>query len=134
MKDQNTLTDEDFSKVPANRLFQFTLISSTKKRAEISMPLAETYLQEGGVVHGGVISSLADTAAVYTLYPYLTENQSMTSIEFKMNFLSPALFENGDLLAQANLVKRGRKVALCDVEVYQKEKLVAKGLFSYLLF
>ena len=41
----------------------------------------------------------------------------MTSIEFKMNFLSPALFENGDLLAKANLVKRGRKVALCDVEV-----------------
>ena len=134
MKDQNTLTDEDFSKVPANRLFQFTLISSTKKRAEISMPLNETYLQEGGVVHGGVISSLADTAAVYTLYPYLTENQSMTSIEFKINFLSPALFENGDLLAHANVVKRGRKVALCDVEVYQKEKLVAKGLFSYLLF
>ena len=134
MKDQNTLTDENFSKVPVNRLFQFTLISSTKKRAEISMPLNETYLQEGGVVHGGVISSLADTAAVYTLYPYLTENQSMTSIEFKMNFLSPALFENGDLLAHANVVKRGRKVALCDVEVYQKEKLVAKGLFSYLLF
>ncbi len=98
------------------------------------MPLAETYLQEGGVVHGGVISSLADTAAVYTLYPYLTENQSMTSIEFKMNFLSPALCENGDLLAKANLVKRGRKVALCDVEVYQKEKLVAKGLFHIYCF
>ncbi len=98
------------------------------------MPLDKTYLQEGGVVHGGIISTLADTAAVYTVHPYLNENQSMTSIEFKMNFLSPALFENGDLLAKANLVKRGRKVALCDVEVYQKEKLVAKGLFSYLLF
>ena len=98
------------------------------------MPLDKTYLQEGGLVHGGIISTLADTAAVYTLHPYLTENQSMTSIEFKMNFLSPALLENGDLLARAYLVKRGRKVALCDVEVYQKEKLVAKGLFSYLLF
>ncbi len=79
------------------------------------MPLDKTYLQEGGVVHGGIISTLADTAAVYTLHPYLTENQSMISIEFKMNFLSPVLIENGDLLAQANLVKRGRKVALCDV-------------------
>ena len=56
MKDQNILTQEDFSRVPANRLFQFKLIYSTKKRAEISMPLAETYLQEGGVVHGGVIN------------------------------------------------------------------------------
>ena len=98
------------------------------------MPLDKTYLQEGGVVHGGIISTLADTAAVYTVHPYLNENQSMTSIEFKMNFLSPVLIENGDLLARARLVKRGRKVALCDVEVFQKEKLVAKGLFSYLLF
>ena len=128
------MTDENFSKVPANRLFEFSLITSSDKQAEISMPLDKTYLQEGGVVHGGIISTLADTAAVYTLHPYLTENQSMTSIEFKMNFLSPVLIENGDLLARARLVKRGRKVALCDVEVFQKEKLVAKGLFSYLLF
>jgi len=128
------MTDEFFSKAPANRLFRFSLIASSDKRAEISMALDKTYLQEGGVVHGGIISTLADTAAVYTLHPYLTENQSMTSIEFKMNFLSPVLIENGDLLAQANLVKRGRKVALCDVEIYQKEKLVAKGLFTYLIF
>ncbi len=128
------MTDENFSKVPANNLFKFSLIASSDKQAEISMPLDKTYLQEGGVVHGGIISTLADTAAVYTLHPYLTENQSMASIEFKMNFLSPVLIENGDLLARARLVKRGRKVALCDVEVFQKEKLVAKGLFSYLLF
>lgn len=128
------MTDENFSKVRANRLFKFSLIASSDKQAEISMPLDKTYLQEGGVVHGGIISTLADTAAVYTLHPYLDENQSMTSIEFKMNFLSPVLIENGDLLARARLVKRGRKVALCDVEVFQKEKLVAKGLFSYLLF
>ncbi len=128
------MTDENFSKVPANRLFKFSLIVSSDQQAEISMPLDKTYLQEGGVVHGGIISTLADTAAVYTLHPYLNENQSMTSIEFKMNFLSPVLIENGDLLARARLVKRGRKVALCDVEVFQKEKLVAKGLFSYLLF
>ena len=98
------------------------------------MPLEEDYLQEGGLVHGGIISTLADTAAVYMLYPYLSENQSMTSIEFKINFLNPALLENGDLLARSNLVKRGKKVALCDVEVHQKEKLIAKGLFTYLLF
>jgi len=128
------MTDKKFSEVSANRLFKFTLIASSDRQAEISMPLDNTYLQEGGVVHGGIISSLADTAAVYTLHPYLTDNQSMTSIEFKMNFLSPVLIENGDLLAQANLVKRGRKVALCDVEIYQKEKLVAKGLFTYLIF
>ena len=96
------MTDENFSKVPANRLFKFSLIASSDKQAEISMPLDKTYLQEGGVVHGGIISTLADTAAVYTLHPYLTENQSMASIEFKMNFLSPVLIENGALLARGS--------------------------------
>ena len=47
--------------------------------------------KEGGVVHGGIISTLADSAAVYTLHPYLTEKQSMASIQVKMNFLSPVL-------------------------------------------
>ena len=40
---------KDFSEIPANRLFNFTLISSSEKRAEISMPLEEDYLQEGSV-------------------------------------------------------------------------------------
>lgn len=98
------------------------------------MPLEERYLQEGRVVHGGIIATLADSAAVQVLYPRLNENQSMTSIEFKINFLSPALLENGSLTAKANLVKRGKRIALCDVEVFQKDKLIAKGLFTYMLY
>ena len=97
------------------------------------MPLDKTYLQEGGVVHGGIISTLADTAAVYTVHPYLNENQSMTSIEFKINFLSPALFENGDLLAKANLVKRGRKVALCDVRSSRKKSLWRRDFLFFIV-
>ena len=120
--------------IPANRFFGFSLVSSSDGQAEITIPLKPSYLQEGGVVHSGIISALADTAAVYALYPGLPDDQTMTSIEFKMNFLSPALLNSGNLRALARQVKRGKKVGLCEVDVFQREKLIAKGLFTYLLF
>ena len=56
----------------------------------------------------------------------------MTSIEFKLNFLSPARPGGERLTARALVVRRGRRVGVCDVEVVQGDKLVAKGLFTYL--
>jgi len=98
------------------------------------MPMKAAYVQEEGIVHGGIISTLADTAAVYAILPALPESKGMTSIEFKVNFLRPVRVDTGDLLARANLVKRGRTIALVEVDVLQQEQLVAKGLFTYLMF
>lgn len=124
----------DFEKVPVNRFFKYRLISRSDTYAEIALPLRPGFLQEEGVVQGGILCALADTTAVYLLYPDLSETRTMTSIEFKMNFLRPALLKNGELRACSTLVKKGRKVALCEVEVFQKKKLLAKGMFTYLLF
>ena len=124
----------DFDEVPANRFFGLKVRSRGEGSAELSMPLNESYGQEGGVVHGGIISTLADTAAVYAVYPDLADSETMTSIEFKVNFLRPALADGGDLVACSKLVKRGKRVALCEVEVSQDGKAVAKGLFTYLIF
>ena len=79
------------------------------------------------------MATLADTCAAYLLYPKIPDGWSMTSIEFKMNFLRPAALDAGDLLSRASLVKFGRTVALCDVEVFQADSLIAKGLFTYLM-
>jgi uncharacterized protein (TIGR00369 family) len=68
------------------------------------------HTQEYGVVHRGILSALADTAAVYTVHPFLSKAQRMTSIEFKINFLSGATPDRGDVVANAGLVRRGRTV------------------------
>ena len=91
-------------------------------------------IQETGVVHGGFLSALADTAAVYVFHPYLPDGESMASIEFKMNFLRPARVERGPLVARSTVLRRGRKVGVCDVEVTQASVVIAKGLFTYLFF
>ncbi len=96
-------------------------------------PKAEL-LQEEGIIHGAIVAALADTAAVYTFHPDLPADVTMTSIEFKLNFLSPALGDGGTLTARSSVVRKGKKIGVCDVEVTQGERLVAKGLFTYLFF
>ena len=76
--------------------------------------------------------SWGHTAAVYALRPGLPSGHIMTSIEFKLNFLSPARADKGTLVARARVVRQGRRVGVCDVDVEQAGVVVAKGLFTYL--
>lgn len=118
---------------PIIRLFAYQAGARSDDHAELSLPLREEFLQIDRKVHGGVLATLADTTAAYLLHPRVPDGWSMTSIEFKMNFLRPAVLDAGDLLSRASLVKFGRTVALCDVEVFQADSLIAKGLFTYLM-
>jgi uncharacterized protein (TIGR00369 family) len=130
MKDR----DQKFLDVPANRYLGFQLISLSAGGARISMEVMQEQLQETGVLHGGIISALADTAAVYALYPDLEPTRTMTSIEFKINFLNAALPGKGTVTAESKVLKRGKRTGVCEVEVSQAGKLVAKGIFTYLFF
>jgi len=40
----------------------------------------------------------------------------------------------GTLTAESKVLKRGKRTGVCEVEVTQAGKLVAKGIFTYLFF
>lgn len=102
-------------------------------RAEVTLEPREKDLQVDGVVHGGVIATLADTAGVYAIYPDLDDAHTITSIEFKLNFLRAVTVAGGTITARARALKVGRSVATSEVDVLQAGELVAKGLFTYLV-
>ena len=122
-----------FASVPINEFLGFKLESNDPKTACVSFMPERRHTQEYGVVHGGILSALADTAAVYTVHPTLGKEQRMTSIEFKINFLSGATPERGDVVANARLVRRGKTVAVVHVDLHQQDVLVATGLFTYII-
>jgi len=122
----------DFDRTPINRYLGFRLVACASGTATVEMEVRPEHVQEEGVLHGGILSALADTAAVYALLPDLAPERMMTSIEFKMNFLRPAKPGNGVLQATSRVVRRGRTLAVCDVDVLQAAVQVATGTFTYL--
>ncbi|MFH1349541.1 MAG: PaaI family thioesterase [Pseudomonadota bacterium] len=123
-----------FYRIPVNRHLKFELVSRSPEEAVVSMEVLPEFIQETGVLHGGLIGTLADTAAVHLFEPDLPEGKTISCIEFKINFLSPAVQGGGSVVARSRLIRRGNRVGVADVLVVQEDRLVAKGTFTYLFF
>jgi uncharacterized protein (TIGR00369 family) len=92
--------------------------------AEILLDIREHHCQQHGFVHGGVISYLADSALAFAGGSVLGDS---LTLEFKINFLKPAMGLR--LAARARVSGNGRSQAVCRCDVFtddgQAEKLCA---------
>jgi uncharacterized protein (TIGR00369 family) len=72
--------------------------------------------QQHGFFHAGITSTIADTAGGYAAYSLMPAGASVLTTEFKINLLAPA---DGELLrARGRVVKPGRTLTVCDVDVF----------------
>ena len=122
-----------FDTVPVNGHLGFALRSHDATGAEVAFTPRPEHGQEYGVVHGAVLSALADTAAVYAILPGLAADERMTSIEFKVNFLAAARPDGGEIVGRSAMVRRGRTVAVVQADVRQGKTHVLTGLFTYIV-
>lgn len=110
------------------------LVSLEPDRAELLLPFSAPLITIGDTVHGGAISSLIDTAAMAASWSTETppENLRGTTVSLGVSFTTAA--RSTDLTARARVVRRGRNLCTCDVDVTDAAgELVAKGLVTYKL-
>lgn len=122
-----------FAATPCNQLFGFRLRNRSAEQVEIELPVRAEFLQEEGVVQGGILTALADTAAVWLLWPYLPADRVMTGTDASMHFLAAAVGGGAPLVATAVPLRIGRTIAVCESTIRQGDRLVAKGTFSFLV-
>ncbi|WP_138159962.1 PaaI family thioesterase [Peptoniphilus catoniae] len=95
---------------------------------KVEVDLVEDHFNPVGSVHGGLIFSLADIAAGSASVSYGTGTATVAS---NLNFVSAAV-NSHRIIAEAKVIKRGKKILVIDVKVYDdKEKLLATGTFTY---
>lgn len=88
-----------------------------------------------GTVHGGVLSTLLDTAAACSVHTTLEVGQAYTSLDLTVKFLRPATTESGRLRATGRIVSRGRRTALAEAQVADAEgRLIAHATSSCMIF
>lgn len=115
----------------------FTLLSMKIKSLAwgsslLEMEIQEKHLQPFGAVHGGAIASLVDAAAFWASFTQVEEGKGLTTVEVKINYLSPA--QNGKLFAFGKCIKMGKTIALGEVFVRDdKERLIAHGTSTLMI-
>jgi len=117
---------------PYYRLLKMEILEIRKGKSVIQMPFRKNLTHPYGIVHGGAIASLADSAVAMALIGLVKPNDRITTIEFKINFFTSV--SQGKLTAQAKIIYKGTKTAVGDVEVRNEAgKLVAKVIATYMI-
>jgi uncharacterized protein (TIGR00369 family) len=70
-----------------------------------------------GVVHGGLVCTLADSVAGCAVHTTLEAGDAYTSIDITVQYLRPVTSDSGVLRATGRVTKRGRRVAFATAEV-----------------
>jgi len=86
------------------------------------------------IINGGTLMALADVAVYMAIFGRIGIVPLAVTNELKMNFLRPAI--GGDVLAKAEVMKLGRRVAYATADVFmdgEPERVVAHATASYLL-
>lgn len=81
---------------------------------ELELPFREDLTQQNGFLHAGVVSMMMDNACGYAANTLLPADMDVLTIEFKANFLSPAVGER--LIARGVVAKAGRTITVANGE------------------
>ncbi len=102
-----------------------------KDGVTVECPANASLLNNTGVMHGGVIASIADEAVWYALLEYYGRRECTTT-ELKVNYLRP--IPPGRTTARAHLVRSGRTLCVGRVDIFDtRRRLAAVAVVTYIL-
>jgi len=118
--------------VPFNRYLGIVGESAACGRAVLRLPVRHDHLGDPHrpALHGGVLSSLIDTAGGVAAWSALGPNESVSTVDLRVDYLEPAGL-GAPLRAEAELVRKGNRVCHVRVAVTQEGVLVAEGRGVY---
>jgi len=111
---------------PYPRHLRMQLVSISFDQAEVKLKTEQCHLQPFGIVHGGVLATLIDTATFWSVFLRLPEDAGLVNIDLKLNYLKS--ISTGIMTAQGRCIRAGRTINYAEASIKDKEgNLVAHG-------
>jgi len=117
--------------VPFFRLLAIEVVEVTTGNATLSLEVRKELTQNHGVVHGGAIASLIDSAMAFAIIPLLAPRERVTTVDLTISYLRP--LTKGRATATARVVKSGKRLFVVTADVLDNDgKLAATALSTYI--
>ena len=89
---------------PFERLLHITIIEAREGHATLTMPFIIDFAQGGGLMHGGALIGLADTAVVMAIKSLIPPHTHFATVSLETRFLHPV--KKGIVTAKARVTDR----------------------------
>ena len=122
---------EAFASVPYAKLLGLELGEMRSGEANLHLDIRDELKQNQGVVHGGAVASLIDTAAAFAIVTRLESGERVTTTDLTIHYLRP--ITSGRITATARIVRGGRRLFVISVEVTNSQRvIVATAVSGYI--
>ncbi|HET9847461.1 MAG TPA: alpha/beta fold hydrolase [Candidatus Dormibacteraeota bacterium] len=113
---------------PFFQLLGMRFIAVSDGSATLEMPATASQYNPNNVVHGGAITSLADSAMGLAVFSTCAAGESFTTAELHINFLKAATVESGTLRSVGRVIQRGQQIVVAEADVVdQQNQLLARA-------
>jgi acyl-CoA thioesterase len=119
-----------FQAPPIWNLLGIEVVETRDGYAKLIMPFSEKLTQAYGIVHGGAVFTLADSAVAVSVASLVKPNRKFVTVEMKINFLEP--IREGIIEATAVVLRKGR-IMPAEVDIINNQELVAKAIATYII-
>ncbi len=119
------LTEFMHGTMPLTTVLGFEALAASPEEVSVRAAWDPSRCTSGGLLHGGVLMTLADTAGAWCAFLNIPPGAGTTTIESKTNFLRAV--RSGHVVATARRLHAGRTIVVIETELRDDDaKLVAK--------
>lgn len=98
-------------------------------KCKCSLEVTDDHFHPGGVVHGGIAFSLADSSMAMALISTLDPGYGASTIESKISYLEAV--REGVMVSEARIIRRGKRIAFMEAQVTRDGQLVATATATF---
>lgn len=121
---------ETFKRVPYTVLLGLEFVRAERGAATFALDVREELTRMGGILHGGAVVSLLDTAAAFAVHTVIEPDARTVTVDLTVHFLRPA--SGGRIEAEARVLRRGRRVCILSVEARDGgAEIIATSTMTY---
>jgi uncharacterized protein (TIGR00369 family) len=118
MDEQSELTDSLREQLQGTAFYRWAgieLVDASPGHAEVAFEAGPEHVNLQGLVHGGMLATLADTAMGLAVRTALGAGRRQVTVQLSMEFLTPG--KQGRIVARGRKVKIGRQLGFAEAEV-----------------
>lgn len=104
---------------PFERLLHIDIVEAVNGKSVLTMPFLIEFAQGAGLMHGGALVSLADTAVAMAIKSMVAEKSHFATISLEARYLAPV--KKGIVTARAEIISREGSIWKGKAVVYDED-------------
>ena len=130
MTDDAAPTDERIGPGPFATMLGFRVLQADEEGSVVEADPRPEHLNGGGIVHGGYLSALLDSATGWAVHARVPPGVPAPHVQLTVQYVRAAV-AGTPLVCRGRCVNAGRRIASAEAEITQGGRVIARSVTTH---